>query len=193
MPSVPRLRWRVSADNHRVENSDHRDSAAAEAPHRTAIRATTATETARPMVPGGLGGERQLLRAGLRQGAASRSQKRLVPVRLARERQLLHPLMCPMKPTNKIRFTEPQIALVMRAHPNRNLDHLTELSFEFDDAGKIVDCIGTIKDGGNIDRDYTGSGLARLYEKARRQLVARQTSATILQFPDGERLGKCVA
>jgi hypothetical protein len=44
------------------------------------------------MVPGGLGGERQLLRAGLRQGAASHSQKRLVPVWLARERQLLHPL-----------------------------------------------------------------------------------------------------
>jgi hypothetical protein len=70
---------------------------------------------------------------------------------------------------------------------------LTELSFEFDQSGKIVDCIGTIKDGGNIDRDYTGSGLARLYEKARRQFTARQTSATILQFPDGERLAKCVA
>jgi hypothetical protein len=37
-----------------------------------------------------------------------------------------------MKPTIKIRFTEPQIALLMRAHPNCNLDHLTELSFEFD-------------------------------------------------------------
>jgi hypothetical protein len=98
-----------------------------------------------------------------------------------------------MKPTIKIRFTEPQIALVMRAHPNCNLDHLTELSFEFDQAGKIIDCIGTIKDGGNIDRDYTGSGLARLYEKAGRQFTARQTSATILQFPDGERLAKCVA
>jgi hypothetical protein len=41
-----------------------------------------------------------------------------------------------MKPTTKNRFTEPQIALVMRAHPNCNLDHLTELSFEFDQAGK---------------------------------------------------------
>ena len=98
-----------------------------------------------------------------------------------------------MKPTIKIRFTEPQIALLICAQPNCNLDHLTELSFEFDQAGKIVDCIGTIKDGGNIDRDYTGSGLARLYERARRQLAARQTSATILQFPDGERLAKCVA
>src|SRR5215813_12620640 len=93
-----------------------------------------------------------------------------------------------MKPTTKIRFTEPQIALVMRAHPNCNLDHLTELSFEFDQAGKIIDCIGTIKDGGNIDHDYAGGGLACLYERARRQLAARQTSATILQFPDGERL-----
>ena len=93
-----------------------------------------------------------------------------------------------MKPTTKIRFTEPQITLVMRAYPNCNLDHLTELSFEFDQAGKIIDCIGTIKDGGNIDHDYAGSGLARLYETARRQLTARQTSATILQFPNGERL-----
>jgi hypothetical protein len=41
--------------------------------------------------------------------------------------------------TTKIRFTEPQIALVMRAHPNCNLDHLTEVSFEFDQIGKIID------------------------------------------------------
>jgi hypothetical protein len=73
------------------------------------------------------------------------------------------------------------------------IDHLVELSFEFDQAGKIIDCIGTIKAGGNIDHDYTGSGLARLYERACRQLAARQTSATILQFPDGERLAKYVA
>jgi hypothetical protein len=98
-----------------------------------------------------------------------------------------------MKPTTKIRFTEPQIALVMRAYPDCNLDHLAELSFEFDQAGKIIGCIGTIKAGENIDHDYAGSGLARLYETARRQLAARQTSATILQFPDGERLAKCVA
>jgi hypothetical protein len=81
----------------------------------------------------------------------------------------------------------------MRAHPDCNLDRLTELSFEFDQSGKIIDCIGTIKDGGSIDHDYSGSGLARLYERARRKLAARQTSATILQFPDGERLAKCVA
>ena len=92
-----------------------------------------------------------------------------------------------MKQTTKIRFTEPQIALVMRAHPNCNLDRLTELSFEFDQTGKIIDCIGTIKDGGNIDHDYAGSGLARLYERARRQWAARQTSATILQFSNGEK------
>src|SRR5215831_1622671 len=98
-----------------------------------------------------------------------------------------------MKPTTKIRFTEPQIGLVMRAHPNCNLDHLTELSFEFDQSGKVIDCIGTIKDGGNIDHDYAGSGLARLYEAARRQLTARQTSATILQFPNGERLANAEA
>jgi hypothetical protein len=88
-----------------------------------------------------------------------------------------------MKPTIKIRFTEPQIALLMRAHPNCNLDRLSELSFEFDQAGTIIDCIGTIKDGANVDHDYAGSGLARLYETARRRLTARQTNATILQFP----------
>jgi hypothetical protein len=91
-----------------------------------------------------------------------------------------------MKPTIKIRFTEPQIALVLRAFPNCNLDRLTELSFEFDRSGKIIDCIGTIKDGGNIDHDYSGSGLANLYETACRKFTARQTSATILQFPNGD-------
>jgi len=88
--------------------------------------------------------------------------------------------------TTKIRFTETQIALVVRARPNCNLDHLTELSFEFDQAGKIVDCIGTIKRGGNIDHDYAGSGLALLYDTARRKFTTRQTSATILQFPNGK-------
>jgi hypothetical protein len=90
-----------------------------------------------------------------------------------------------MRSTIKIRFTEPQIALVMRAHPNCNLDRLTELSFEFDQTGKIVDCIGQIKEGGHMDHNYAGSGLARLYEVARRQFTARQTNATILQFPKG--------
>jgi len=93
-----------------------------------------------------------------------------------------------MKPTTKIRFTEPQITLLMRASPSCNLDRLTEISFEFDQTGKIIDCIGTIKDAGNIDHDYAGSGLVRLYEKARRKFTTRQTSATILQFPNGERL-----
>jgi hypothetical protein len=63
---------------------------------------------------------------------------------------------------------------------------LSELSFEFDQAGKIVDCIGIIKDGGGIDHDYAGSGLARLYDTARRRLAIRQTSATLLQFPNGD-------
>jgi hypothetical protein len=92
-----------------------------------------------------------------------------------------------MKPTTKIRFTEPQIALVMRAHPNCNLDNLTEVSFEFDQAGEIIDCVGRIRDGVDMDHDCVGSGLACLYEKARRRLAARQTSATILQFPTGLR------
>jgi hypothetical protein len=93
-----------------------------------------------------------------------------------------------LETTTKIRFTEPQIAFVMRAHPNCNLDRLTEISFEFDQAGTIIDCIGKIKDGGNVDHDCAGSGLARLYETARRKFTARQTSATILQFPNGARL-----
>jgi len=97
-----------------------------------------------------------------------------------------------MKPTTKVRFTEPQIALVMRAHPNCNLDRLTELCFEFDQAGKIVDCSGKIKQGGKIDHDYAGTGLARLYETARRRLTAQQTSTTILQFPNGEKLAEGV-
>src|SRR5215471_7764623 len=96
-----------------------------------------------------------------------------------------------MKPTTKIRFTETQIVLLMRAYPNCNLDRLTEISFEFDQAGTIIDCVGTIKSGADVDHDYVGSGLARLYETARRQLTARQTSATILQFPNGER--QCVS
>jgi hypothetical protein len=95
--------------------------------------------------------------------------------------------MWPMNPTTKIRFTEPQITFVMRAHLNCNLDRLTELFFEFDQDGKIVDCTGTIKAGGNVDHDYAGRGLALLYERARRQLTAQQTSATILQFPNRVR------
>ena len=57
----------------------------------------------------------------------------------------------------------------------------------FDEAGKIIDCIGTIKDGENIEHDYAGRGLAYLCETARRKFTARQISATILQFPNGER------
>jgi hypothetical protein len=82
-----------------------------------------------------------------------------------------------MKPTTKIRFTEPQIALLMRAHPGCNLDRLTEISFEFDQAGELIACNGRIRDGGNIHHDYAGSGLARFYKTARRLLVARQTDS----------------
>jgi hypothetical protein len=44
------------------------------------------------MVPGGLDGERQLLRTGLRQGATGDSEEWILPDWLAREWQLLHPL-----------------------------------------------------------------------------------------------------
>jgi hypothetical protein len=93
-----------------------------------------------------------------------------------------------MKSTITIRFTEPQIALATRAYPNCNLDRLIELSFMLDEAGKIIDCIGTIKGGEDIEHDYAGRGLAYLYETACRKLTAWQISATILQFPNGERL-----
>ena len=74
--------------------------AGADARRRAAIPATTATEAARPMVSGGLDGERQLLRTGLRQGTGRYPQERLVPGRLARERQLLHPLRVRSDETN---------------------------------------------------------------------------------------------
>jgi hypothetical protein len=97
-----------------------------------------------------------------------------------------------MKSTITIKFTEPQIALAMRAYQNCNLDHLTEVSFEFDQAGKITDCIGTIKDGESIEHDYAGRALAHLYETARRKFTARQINATILRFPNGERRHRTV-
>src|SRR5262245_55277050 len=96
-----------------------------------------------------------------------------------------------MRPTTKIRFTEPQIALLMRTHPNCNLDRLTEVSFEFDQAGKIIDCTGTIRDGGNIDHNYAGSGLARLYKTARRQLAARQNQRNDIAISKGREACRC--
>jgi hypothetical protein len=94
----------------------------------------------------------------------------------------------------RIRAALPPYCPLNNSASLRNISSdLTELSFEFDQAGTIIDCVGTIKDGGNVDYDYAGSGLARLYERARRQLASRQISATVLQFPNGERLAKCVA
>jgi hypothetical protein len=56
--------------------------------------------------------------------------------------------MCPIKTTTKIRFTEPQIALVMRAHPNCNLGHLTELFFEFDKAEELLIALVQLRTAG---------------------------------------------
>jgi hypothetical protein len=53
-----------------------------------------------------------------------------------------------MKTTTKIRFTEPQIALVMRAHPNCNLGHLTELFFEFDKAEELLIALVQLRTAG---------------------------------------------
>jgi hypothetical protein len=65
------------------------------------------------------------------------------------------------------------------------------MSFEFDQTGMVIDCFGKIKDGGNADHDYAGSGLAQLYETARRRLTAGPPSATVLHFPTAmaRRLG----
>jgi hypothetical protein len=49
--------------------------------------------------------------------------------------------------------------------------------------GNIVDCIGTIKGDGNIDHDYAISGLARLYETARRKFTTRQPAQRYCSFP----------
>jgi hypothetical protein len=103
-PSTPQSRWPVSencqpgrsptvaVDNHHAENSDHRDCVVAEAHHRPVIPAAAAAETARPVVPGELDGEREQLRTRLRQIPGRYPQERLVSRRLARERQLLHSL-----------------------------------------------------------------------------------------------------
>ena len=53
---------------------------------RAAVPATTASETAQPMVPRGLDGGRQLLRTGFGQSASRHPQERLVSGLLARER-----------------------------------------------------------------------------------------------------------
>jgi hypothetical protein len=98
-----------------------------------------------------------------------------------------------MESTITIRFTAPQIALAMRAYPNGNLDRLIEISFVFDEGGKIIDCIGSLEEGVNTEHDYAGRGLAYLYETARRKFTARRISATILQLPRGERLAKASA
>ena len=74
--------------------------------------------------------------------------------------------------------------LLMRAHPNCNLDHLVEVSFEFDHAGRIINCTGISNQSHNINHDYAGSGLARLYRAARRRLDTGLPSAPILQFPN---------
>jgi hypothetical protein len=107
----------------------------------------------------------------------------------ATDKRDTRPVPIPLDVSNETnsenKVTAPQIAFLMRAYPNYNLDHLSELSFEFDQAGKIIDCIGTIKAGGNVGHDYAGGGLARLYETARRKLADRKTSATVLQFPNG--------
>src|SRR5262245_53741173 len=108
--------------------------------------------------------------------------------------------MCSMKPIIKIRFNETKIELVSEAQqqynpntyqykstiPNCNQNRLNKISFEFNHSRKIIDCIGTIKNVANPNHNYAGSGLARLYEKALRRLTARQSSATILRFPNGE-------
>ena len=74
------------------------------------------------MVPGGAGGERQLLRTGFRQGAGHYSQERLVSGRLARVRQLLHPLRVRGREHPSINGTFKRLAATNKslAHNNKS-------------------------------------------------------------------------
>jgi|GraSoiStandDraft_41_1057321.scaffolds.fasta_scaffold1947068_1 hypothetical protein len=101
-PSIWGSRWSASEHDgnatfreklQNAEIADPRYRAAAIAQLR-AVTTTPATTQARPVVPGGMERQRQLLRARLRQSVAGDPQdaQRMVPGGLAGERKLLHPL-----------------------------------------------------------------------------------------------------
>ncbi len=94
--------------------------------------------------------------------------------------------MCLIKPTTKIRFTEPQIALMMRAHPNCNLDHLVELSFEFDQAG-VGDEIRALRrlqrEQGLSSHVFMSERDGPMTPKAFHALFGRIGSRAKMQFP----------
>lgn len=100
-----------------------------------------------------------------------------------------------MRHRTKIRFTGPQLAFVREAHPHCRFDDLTEVTFEFDRAGNVVDCTAKI-DRNAPKRDsmlYAGA-VARLYAIALKRFNARaQGSATVLQFPPDSNGSRPVA
>jgi hypothetical protein len=55
--------------------------------------------------------------------------------------------------------------------------------------GVILPSLAQSRTAGISTATMSGSGLARLYQMARHQWTSRQTSAMILQFPNGEKLG----
>lgn len=81
-----------------------------------------------------------------------------------------------------VRFTAPQLAMVARAHPGVDFRDLGEVTFVFGHSGNLVDCTGI----GQVDVDYRGPGLVRLFERAQRQ-SARMRRPTprgvVVQFP----------
>jgi hypothetical protein len=83
-----------------------------------------------------------------------------------------------------IRFTAFQIELVKRADPASQLHNLTELTFEFDKGGNVIDCLGRCEGLQLTDDDYDGPGLLRFFEMARKQCAARlsDSGAKVLSF-----------
>jgi len=84
----------------------------------------------------------------------------------------------------RIRFTEPQLALFKRAHPDADLESLIDVTFEFDRKGRLVDCFGTVE--GAADPAFNDNPwLSTLCNLARERLAKLPASgaATIVQFP----------
>jgi hypothetical protein len=84
-----------------------------------------------------------------------------------------------------IRFTAFQIELVKLADPASQLHNLTELTFEFDESGNVIDCLGRCPRGEQLTvDDYNGPGLLRLQHLARQQFAARlaDSAAKVLSF-----------
>jgi hypothetical protein len=87
----------------------------------------------------------------------------------------------------KITFNHWRLALIRRAHPGCNLDNLSEVTFEFDEAGNIIDCTGRLEDT-TITHSHVGEGLVTLHAMAvrQREQLAAGTSATVLPLQSSQ-------